>query len=121
MNLYILKVGGEQLYALESTSIFINEDLYTKTIYAVGITNYAKNGKRHRDRGPAFIRGNHIEWCQNGKLHRDDGPAVTFESGKLQWHQHGELHRDDGPAVIYPDGFMVWFQHGMSIKSSSGK
>lgn len=43
-------------------------------------------------------------WFKNGKSHREKGPAIIFFSGKRYWRQNGLCHREDGPAVIEPDG-----------------
>lgn len=43
-------------------------------------------------------------WRKNGRTHRDDGPAVENPDGTLMWYWHGQLHRDDGPAVVYGNG-----------------
>ncbi len=38
-------------------------------------------------------------WYRDGKHHRDDGPAVEWADGTKGWYRDGKLHRDDGPAV----------------------
>ena len=45
-----------------------------------------------------------IHYFKNGKRHREDGPACEFASGGKQWIQNGDFHREDGPAVIHSDG-----------------
>lgn len=87
-----------------------------------------KNGKFHREHGPAVIHNGAStteEWwihgikkkemvfdcdgysCtiwfdKNGKPHKDDGPAsIHKHDGKIYkeiWYKHGMIHRDDGPA-----------------------
>lgn len=73
-----------------------------------------KNGKLHRDNGPAIIECYHDMWYQGGKLHRDnDLPAFIARTGIQKWYQNGELHRDnDLPAVISPF-YKEWYQYGM--------
>jgi len=45
-------------------------------------------------------RGKCIEiWYKNGKLHREDGPAVNGPFLE-KWYNNGKLHREDGPAVV---------------------
>ena len=51
-------------------------------------------------------------WKKNGKLHREDGPAITDSNGTKFWYLNGERHREDGPAVIYYDGTEVWWVDG---------
>ena len=71
---------------------------------------YNKEGKLHREDGPAIIRPNNDrEWLISGKLHRTDGPAATRTNGTKEWFQNGELHRTDGPALEYADGTKYWF------------
>ena len=73
-----------------------------------------KNGKLHREYGPAIIgfdeNGKIImeKWYNNGELHRKDGPAYIEydENGKMYfetWYNYGKLHRKDGPAYIEYD------------------
>lgn len=72
--------------------------------------SWFKNGKLHREDGPAESIANISEkWFFNGLLHRDDGPAETGDGAK--WFHHGELHRVGGPALI-TDHKMVWYLHG---------
>ena len=47
---------------------------------------------------PVMGNGNKY-WYKDGKLHREDGPAVIFKNGDQQWYKEGRLHREDGPAV----------------------
>lgn len=78
-----------------------------------GTKHWYKNGKFHRDDGPAVIAPEGTKkWYQNGRLHRDDGPAVIHYNGTKEWYQNGRLHRDDGPAVINADGTNYWFKNG---------
>jgi hypothetical protein len=71
-----------------------------------------KQGRTHRDDGPAVINPDGTQiWFQHGECHRDGGPAAIRPRGTQFWYQHGELHRDDGPAVIDPSGTQMWFQH----------
>jgi len=53
------------------------------------------------------------EWYRNGKVHRDDGPAVLWADGQQEWWRDGKLHRDDGPAVIYVNGQQEWYKDGL--------
>ena len=40
-------------------------------------------------------------WYKNGKHHRDDGPAVIYNSGTKYWYKNGKKHRENGPAIEY--------------------
>jgi len=54
-------------------------------------------------------------WFKNGKLHRDSGPAIICH-GYQAWCKNGEYHRDSGPAVIYSDGTQEWWIDGVRQK-----
>lgn len=58
-------------------------------------------GQKHRLYGPAVIVPKHklTEWYKEGKLHREGGPAREHGESKF-WYKEGKLHRLDGPAVI---------------------
>ena len=42
-------------------------------------------------------------WYKNGKHHRDDGPAIEMACGIKYWYKNGKHHREDGPAVEFLD------------------
>ena len=110
--------GNGQLHSFDEQPAVIDHDDGTKYWY--------KNGKLHRDNGPAKIWSNGDEqWWQNGLLHRDnDLPAVNNTDGTQKWYQNGELHRGssrvgdstdagvDLPAVIEADGTQKYYQNG---------
>jgi hypothetical protein len=48
-------------------------------------------------------------WYKNGRRHREDGPAVIYTDGTQFWYKEGILHREDGPAIIYSDGSKKWY------------
>ncbi len=74
---------------------------------------YIKNGKRHREDGPAVERPDGTKsWWVNGKRHREDGPAVEWANGDKLWYTHGKRHREDGPAIEYADGTKKWYLNG---------
>lgn len=57
------------------------------------------------------------EWLKDGKLHRDDGPAVECVDGYKAWYKNGLRHRDDGPATEDQYGNKEWFVNGQSIRA----
>jgi hypothetical protein len=86
-----------------------------------------KNGKRHRDGGPAVRheyddheyydheppRVTRSHWYKNGNRHRIGGPAIEDNDGG-EWYVLGVRHRDDGPAVI--EGYREeWWVGGVRI------
>lgn len=76
---------------------------------------WRRNGKKHRDDGPAveYADGDKL-WFQNGKIHRDDGPAAEYASGHKTWNQNGKLHRSkDMPAVEWSSGRSEWYKNGV--------
>ena len=84
--------------------------------YANGDREWWRDGKRHREDGPAVELANGSRfWCRNGKLHREDGPAIEYPDGYRAWYRYGELHREDGPAVEYADGTCTWCRDGMGM------
>ena len=56
------------------------------------------------------------EWYKDGKLHRDDGPAIECADGSKHWYKDGKLHRDDGPAIEWANGSKEWYKDGKIIK-----
>lgn len=92
-------------------------------------TIYYKDGKFHREDGPAVIYKNdhhkdyHELWYKDGKLHRENGPAVVYPNEVQKWYKDGKLHREDGPAVVFFDGRQEWYKNGekCSCKESFSK
>jgi len=69
-----------------------------------------KNGKLHREDGPAIEREDGSkEWRIDGKLHRLDGPAYEDGNRYKSWWIDGKRHRVDGPAVEYVGGYKEWW------------
>lgn len=82
--------------------------------YPTGVQCWYKDGKRHREDGPAVIFLNiHEMWYKDGKLHREDGPAIVRSNGSQDWYQNDVLHREDGPAVIEANGNQEWWVKGI--------
>ena len=48
-------------------------------------------------------------WYRNGKFHREDGPAIEYPNGTKRWYLNDKLHREDGPAVEWVDGTKFWY------------
>ena len=51
-------------------------------------------------------------WYKNGKKHREDGPAVEYYSGTKYWYREGKLHREDGPTIEYYNGEKSYYLEG---------
>ena len=45
---------------------------------------------------------------KNGKFHREDGPAIEYPIGRKYWYLNGKFHREDGPAIEYENGDKFW-------------
>jgi antitoxin component YwqK of YwqJK toxin-antitoxin module len=75
-----------------------------------------KNGKLHREDGPACEYANGDKaWNQNGKCHREDGPALEYANGNREWFKNGKLHREDGPAIEDAYGYKAWYINGKEL------
>lgn len=72
---------------------------------------WEKNGKFHREDGPAVIwEDGYNEWWFEGKRHRVGGPAVSWPDGQQEWWLNNARHREDGPAIENLNtGFKRWF------------
>ena len=56
-----------------------------------------------------------VTYYKNGKIHREDGPAVEYRDGTKEWWLNGNLHREDGPAVEWGNGYKEWWIDGEQI------
>lgn len=88
--------------------------LNKETIVADSCIAWYKNGKLHREDGPAIEwKNGNKEWYKNGKPHRIDGPALEYPEYGNYWYQHGKLHRENGPAIdLYYGGEKNWYKNG---------
>ena len=72
-----------------------------------------RDGKLHRDDGPAYVGADGSkEWWRDDKRHRDDGPACEYVDGTKEWWRDGKRHRDDGPAYVGANGTKEWWRDG---------
>lgn len=55
-------------------------------------------------------------WFKDGKPHREDGPAIIFENGTQFWYKNGIKHRQGGPAVIRANGAVEYWSYGRKIE-----
>ena len=56
-----------------------------------------------------------IRYFKNGKHHREDGPAYISKDFKKVYFINGKCHKIDGPAVISSDGEFNWYINGYKI------
>jgi len=57
-------------------------------------------------------RDGNKRWLKNGKRHKEDGPAIEWQNGDKSWYIDGLRHRDDGPAIVHANGYTCWFVNG---------
>jgi hypothetical protein len=107
-----------------------------------GAIAYYKDGKLHREDGPAYVgqEGNLKrtiveKWCIDGKFHREGGPAYIKRSVNghgnevtLQiWYKNNVIENDKGPAFIdsvyADDGNKItnytWYKNGVEHRDGA--
>jgi hypothetical protein len=62
------------------------------------------------------LTGGTVVWFRDGKKHRENGPAEKNRSGYEAWFHRGLLHRDGGPAVTHPTGATEYWIKGQLIR-----
>ena len=67
--------------------------------------------------GRHMLSGNVQVYIRNGKKHRDSGPAEIHPSGYQAWFQNGLRHRVGGPAVTHIDKRKEYWEKGKLIKT----
>lgn len=74
---------------------------------------FNQDGQKHRLYGPAILSPHYDleEWYKEGKLHREGGPARRHRQNTW-WFHEGKLHRTDGPAVIIGGHPKEYWIHG---------
>lgn len=94
----------------------MNDDvIYNVKKYENGkpfVETWMKDGKYHRDDGPAqieYFRNGKVyieSWFKDGNKHRIGGPSATqyYANGTIRrcvWRVDGKYHRTDGPAIYH--------------------
>jgi hypothetical protein len=92
----------------------IHRDNGPAKIWSNGDQHWYKNGRIHRDNLPAIILASGEQcWYKDGLQHRDnDLPAIINQNGSQYWYKNDLLHRDNGPAIILANGDQYWYQNG---------
>jgi len=110
-ELRFVTFGTTKQYFDENNEVYLH-------VLADGKKHWFKNGRLHREDGPAkeFPNGEKF-WLQNGQLHRVDGPACEYLDGTKCWYQNGQRHRDGGPAVECSNGTKSWYKNGRILPS----
>jgi len=57
-------------------------------------------------------------WYKEGKWHREDGPACEYADGAKYWFKEGKCHREDGPAGEYSNGSKFWYLNGLNYSEA---
>lgn len=97
----VLILGVDKIVGFEGQSICLE--------HFSGNMEWLKDGKRHRENGPAVSRVNGSKyWYKNGRLHREDGPAIERANGYKEWWVNGRCHRLSGYAVEIPTKSEWW-------------
>lgn len=55
---------------------------------------------------------------KDGKLHKDKGPAIKFKSGIEWWMQNGKLHRENGPAIVGKKEILEYWLNGVPAEDN---
>jgi hypothetical protein len=71
--------------------------------------------------GVAIPRYTRLSRIKNGKLHREDGPAMEFANGEKRWYLNWKLHRENGPAIEWIDGSKYWYLNGIHYSEQDWK
>lgn len=87
--------------------------------YADGSYKYYRDGKVHRDDGPAIFwaKSQQYKYFIEGVLTRRGGPAILTPTCEY-WYQNGKLHRDDGPAFVERENGVVrqeYYHNGVEV------
>lgn len=51
-------------------------------------------GKFELEAGGKYDEGRYVLRNRNGKLHRDDGPAIIHPDGRQFWYRNGQRRRE---------------------------
>jgi hypothetical protein len=95
---------------------FAKKSAFLLPDFRAGDTAWWKNGKLHRENGPAIVTENGTKkWYKNGLPHRENGPAVEYPNGSKEWWLNGRLHREDGPAVEVAKGYFLFSKNKKRI------
>lgn len=54
-------------------------------------------------------------YYKNGKIHREDGPAIEWINGNKHWLLSDRLHRTDGPAIDLVETELGTVKSGLSM------
>lgn len=99
-----------------NTSSDISTELLTKTNDGECV-RWWRNGKLHREDGPAVEHLDGRTGFNDGRRHRLSGPALESPNRK-EWWEDGVPHRSDGPAVEDNDGCNEWYIRGVAYDQS---
>lgn len=86
------------------------------------ITNYFLN-EEIIQRTSVDTEEDRTEYFKNGKLHKENGPAVVIKDAsgfQFEYHEDGKIHRKDGPAIIYASfpNLNKWYIEGKQLSGT---
>jgi hypothetical protein len=56
------------------------------------------------------------EWYKDGKLHREGGPACEYSNGDKVWYKEGVRHREEGAALEFASGNKYYYLNGKQVE-----
>jgi hypothetical protein len=72
------------------------------------------NSTNNKNSNYTIVYKDRKEWYKNGKLHRENGPAIQYKNGFKKWYKNGILYRECGPKIIKHN--KKWFINGQSLE-----
>lgn len=67
--------------------------------------------------GRHILAGNIQIYIRDGKKHRENGPAEVHPNGYKAWFKNGLRHRDNLPAIVHPNGVKDFYINGKFIRT----
>ena len=109
-------------YPYRLVSLIKKFDFHVVFTIKYGEQQWWKNGKLHREDGPAIIYQDGTQkYCYNGKLHRENFPAVIYPNGSVEWWKNGKLHNKSGPAVQVQEGYFIYNNYSGGVNRDQMK
>jgi hypothetical protein len=73
-------------------------------VWKEGAEEWWKDGRLHREYGPAIIENGCRDWLQYGLMHCEYGPATVWKNTRTEWwYYHYEIEIDD----LIPTNFLL--------------
>ena len=115
-----------KLYTLDE--VFLEERKitphnFTGMVGCWGAKLWLKNGKIHREDGPAYLTNynKYTEWYFEGKRHRLGGPAIEPDKYSEQWYIEGNRYTDFDDYARHARKFMTDEDYFVMILTYGGE